>query len=220
MPASRASWQRSTSTNWSPQACSALTTRISPALQRVGRAPKVYEPAAVDVHVSVPQREHGLLAGILLEAVLAQNARKDARQAALDAAAGHGRRLGYAERGRVRGRLGAERALTLAEQVLERHGFEPMRCSPTLVRLGNCPFHPYAARSADLVCGINHAFLAGFLDGLGAATVRASLIPQAGRLLRRARGRGKPAGRHAQYQHERLVTLSCELPAGGRAGQA
>jgi predicted ArsR family transcriptional regulator len=149
-------------------------------LRRVGRVPKVYEPAAVDVQVSIPQREHGLLAEILLEAVLAQNSQKDARQAALDAAAEHGRRLGQAERTQARGRLGAERALTIAQQVLERHGFEPVRQSSTLVRLGNCPFHPYAARATDLVCAINHAFLAGFLDGVGASTVQASLVPRPG----------------------------------------
>jgi predicted ArsR family transcriptional regulator len=112
-------------------------------LRRVGRVPKVYVPAAVDVQLSIPQREHGLLAGILLEAVLASGPGQDARQAAFAAAAGHGRRLGQAERGQARGRLGAERALTLAEQVLERHGFEPVRRSATLVQLGNCPFHPY-----------------------------------------------------------------------------
>lgn len=39
-------------------------------LRRVSRVPKVYEPAAVDVQLSIPQREHGLLADILLEAVL------------------------------------------------------------------------------------------------------------------------------------------------------
>ena len=80
------------------------------------------------------------------------------RQAALAAAAERGRQLGEAgPRSSVRGRLGAERALTLAGDVLERHGFEPIRCSSTLVQLGNCPFHPFTAQAVDLVCGINHA---------------------------------------------------------------
>jgi predicted ArsR family transcriptional regulator len=149
-------------------------------VRRVGRTPKVYEPAAVDVHVSIPQREYGLLADILLEAVLAATPRTSAHQAALDAAAEHGRRLGGAERAETRGRLGAERALTLADQVLERHGFEPVRSTSTLLRLSNCPFHPYAAKATELVCAINHAFLAGFLDGLGATTVQASLRPRPG----------------------------------------
>lgn len=149
-------------------------------LHRVGRAPKVYEPSGLDVQLSIPQREHGLLAGILLEAVLNSDHHADARQAALAVAAERGRLLGEAERSSVRGRLGAERALTLAEEVLERHGFEPVRCNSTLVRLGNCPFHPFAAQAVDLVCGINHAFLAGFLEGIGASTVRAALVPRPG----------------------------------------
>ena len=41
-------------------------------------------------------------------------------------------------------------------------------------------FHPLAARAPELVCGMNHAFLAGFLDGLEAFTVRAVLAPKAG----------------------------------------
>jgi predicted ArsR family transcriptional regulator len=78
------------------------------------------------------------------------------------------------------GRLGAERALTVACGVLERHGFEPVRAEPTRVWLRNCPFEPLAARAPDLVCGINQAFLAGFLDGLGATTTTAVLAPRPG----------------------------------------
>ncbi|MBC6457280.1 transcriptional regulator [Actinomadura sp. HBU206391] len=149
-------------------------------VRKAGRSPKVYEPADVDVQVSIPQREHGLLADILLDAVLRQTPRTDARAAALEAAVEHGRRLGHAERARTRGRLGAERALTIADQVLERHGFEPVRPTPTSLRLENCPFQPYAAKATDLICAINHAFLTGFLDGLGARTVQASLVPRPG----------------------------------------
>ncbi|MFI7112904.1 helix-turn-helix transcriptional regulator [Nonomuraea sp. NPDC050227] len=129
-------------------------------LRRVGRAPKVYEPSDLDVQVSIPPREPVLLADILLDAVLAETPGESAG---------------------LRGaRLGPERALTCAQQVLERHGFEPSRDTPTLVRLRNCPFHPLAAKAPELVCGINHAFLAGFLDGLGAPAVQATLIPRPG----------------------------------------
>jgi predicted ArsR family transcriptional regulator len=147
-------------------------------LRRAGRTPKVYAPALVDVQVSIPQREHAVLAGILIDAIAATPA-GDARQAALRVAAGRGRELGAAERDRIRpGRLGAERALTLACDVLERYGFEPARAEPTRVWLRNCPFQPLAARAPDLVCGINQAFLAGFLNGLGASTATAVLTPR------------------------------------------
>jgi predicted ArsR family transcriptional regulator len=158
--------------------------------RRVGRAPKVYEPVDADIRISIPARHHDLLAGILLGAVLADDApgsdhtrdRERAGGAALRVAAERGRGIGRAEHQRLRpGRLGAERALTLAMALLTRHGFEPVREAPGCVRLHSCPFQPLAATARALVCGINHRFLAGVLDGLGAASaVCAVLDPGAG----------------------------------------
>ena len=149
-------------------------------LRRAGRTPKRYEPAEVDVQVSIPPREHALLAGILVNA-MNSTADDTAAQAAFLAASERGRALGQAERTAARpGRLGAERALTVASGFLERSGFEPVRAAPTKVLLHNCPFHPLAAQAPELVCGINHAFLAGFLDGLGAVSATAVLNPGAG----------------------------------------
>jgi predicted ArsR family transcriptional regulator len=152
-----------------------------PGVRRVGRAPKVYEPSDADVQVSIPQREHGILADILIDAVLSQTDGENARQAALRVAAERGRALGEAERDRTRpGRLGTERALTCAGETLSRYGFEPARETPALLRLRNCPFHPLAAKAPDLVCAINHAFLTGLLTGLDADTVHATLAPRPG----------------------------------------
>jgi predicted ArsR family transcriptional regulator len=150
-------------------------------LRRVGRTPKVYEPSTLDIQISIPHREPVLLAGILIDAVLTETPGETAEQAAHRLAHERGRDLGRTERTTLRGgRLGAERALTCAQSVLERHGFEPTRPTPTQIRLRNCPFHPLAAKAPDLVCGINHAFLTGFLDGLEAPTVHATLAPHPG----------------------------------------
>nr|WP_245959945.1 transcriptional regulator [Prauserella flavalba] len=170
-------------------------------IRKVGRAPKVYQPVAADIRVSIPPRQPDLLADILVDAVLSGTQSDDSdnrddsdngdedgrerdgqvRRAALRAARRRGHRIGAAEREQARpGRLGAERALTLTAAVLGRHGFDPDRGSSTCLRLGTCPFHPLADRAPELVCGINHAFLAGLLDGLGAATVEAVLDPHAG----------------------------------------
>lgn len=151
-------------------------------IRRVGRAPKLYEPADQDVRVTIPPRQHDLLADLLLDTLLTQGRDETARDAASRVAARRGEELGAGERERVRpGRLGAERALTLAERVLTRYGFEPTRDTPTCVRLRNCPFHPLAARAPELVCGVNHAFVAGLLTGLDAPPgVRAVLTPRAG----------------------------------------
>ncbi|MFB9907710.1 helix-turn-helix transcriptional regulator [Allokutzneria oryzae] len=154
-------------------------------IRKVGRAPKVYQPVGNDIRISIPPRHHDLLAGILLDAVLADSgnggADRDARSATLRVARERGHDTGAAERERTRpGRLGAERALTLAAAALARHGFEPDRRSPTCMRLATCPFHPLVAKAPEMVCGINHAFLVGLLDGLGATTVEAVLDPRAG----------------------------------------
>lgn len=145
--------------------------------RKVGRAPKVYQPVETDIAISLPPRHHDLLADILVDAVLAD----DSRDAALRVAHERGKDLGAAERAQARpGRLGAERSLTLATTALQRNGFEPDRTSPTCVRLHTCPFHPLSARAPEMVCGINHAFLTGLLDGLDTTTVHAVLDPRAG----------------------------------------
>ncbi|SFW85293.1 helix-turn-helix transcriptional regulator [Amycolatopsis australiensis] len=150
-------------------------------VRKVGRAPKVYEPSDLEVRVSIPPRHHDVLAEILLDAVLDEGGDETARDAALRTAHRHGERLGAAARAETRpGRLGTERALTLASSIVERHGFEPGREAPTCLRLRNCPFHPLAAKAPDLVCGINQAFMSGLLAGLEARTVEAVLDPRAG----------------------------------------
>ncbi|MCI3150447.1 MULTISPECIES: helix-turn-helix transcriptional regulator [Streptomyces] len=151
-------------------------------VRRVGRKPKVYEPAGTDIHISIPERRPDVLAEILVDAVLDQQQGEDARSAALRTARRRGEDLGGATRTSTRpGRLGPERSLTLSESVLEEYGFEPHRQAPTEVRLMNCPFHPLAARSPELVCGINHAFLGGFLTGLQTTGIEAVLAPRPGR---------------------------------------
>src|SRR3954454_3400266 len=134
----------------------------------VGRRPKVYEPEPVELAVSVPARQYGMLAELLVDAVtaadgspeqtpqppgaaVAAGARERARQ--------RGREAGERPRQRMRpGRLGPERALTLAQSVLEARGYEPVRAAPRELVLRNCPFARLAERSRALVCGINHAF--------------------------------------------------------------
>lgn len=150
-------------------------------IRKVGRAPKLYEPTDAELRISIPIREHDLLADILVHALLAEDENKAGRETAIQVARRRGAALGAAESKRARpGRLGAERGLTLAAETLGRHGFEPDRISPTRLRLRNCPFHPLAAKAPQLVCRINHAFLSGFLDALGASSITAVLAPRAG----------------------------------------
>ncbi|NKY88603.1 helix-turn-helix domain-containing protein [Nocardia veterana] len=150
-------------------------------IRRVGRTPKVYEPADTEVRVSIPERRHEVLADILMRAVLTEGSEETARDAALRVAEDRGVAIGRELRERWRpGRLGAERALTLLHTALGEQGFEPARTAPVCLRLRNCPFHPLAAQAPDLVCALNHAYLAGLLRGLEAGGVHAELAPAAG----------------------------------------
>ncbi|MGH3935209.1 MAG: helix-turn-helix transcriptional regulator [Pseudonocardiaceae bacterium] len=160
-----------------------LRARYEPVggIRKVGRTPKVYEPTDTEIHISIPAREHNLLADILIDALLNEDQGKAGREAAFQIARHRGAELGAAEREQARpGRLGAERALTLATAALAWYGFEPDRATSTLLRLRNCPFAPLAGKAPQLVCGINHAFLTGFLDTLQASTLTAVLAPRAG----------------------------------------
>ncbi|MGH3671630.1 MAG: helix-turn-helix domain-containing protein, partial [Pseudonocardiaceae bacterium] len=101
-------------------------------IRKVGRAPKLYEPTDTRLQISIPAREYDLLADILIGALLTEDQDKTGRDAALQIARHRGAALGTAESQRARpGRLGAERALTLATAALSRYGFEPDRTNPT-----------------------------------------------------------------------------------------
>ncbi len=149
--------------------------------RRVGRAPRLYEPAGEDLAVRVPERSPELLASILVEAVTTERPEERAEDAVLRVARDRGAGVGAAERARLRGgRVGPERALATSEELLARQGFEPFREEGS-VRLRNCPFHPMAGMAPGLVCGLNRAYLAGLVEGLEAGDrVSAELAPRAG----------------------------------------
>jgi predicted ArsR family transcriptional regulator len=147
--------------------------------RKVGRVPKVYEPSGLEIRVNIPQRQHDLLAGILLDAVLADGT-EPARTAALRIARDQGRTLGLLEREQRRpGRLSIERALTVAARILTGHGFTSIRDAPTQIRLHDCPFYPLSAKAPGFVCELNRTFCAGLLAGLAASSVEAVLEPRA-----------------------------------------
>ena len=149
--------------------------------RRVGRTPKTYEPSGADIAITIPARRHDVLADILIDAVRAGSSGTDPRSAATQAARIRGAEHGASQRERLRpGRLGAERALTVAGEILDELGYEPQREAPTQLRLRNCPFHPLAGRAPDVVCAVNQAYLGGLLDGLGATSATAVPDPDPG----------------------------------------
>jgi predicted ArsR family transcriptional regulator len=134
-----------------------------------GRAPKVYEATGDGLALTVPERRYGLLAEIFADAVA------DDPTNAADAARRHANQHGYALGSRLRS---AGRTVDIVS-VLEDLGFEPRR-EPSRVLLHNCPFHALAARHTELVCGLNHSFLCGLVEGLAAAYVSPRLAPRPG----------------------------------------
>ncbi|GAB1691344.1 helix-turn-helix domain-containing protein [Krasilnikovia sp. M28-CT-15] len=133
-----------------------------------GRAPKVYEPADGDgVALTVPERRYELIAEILADAVsdepgnAGQAARRNARQRGYEL----GTRLGD----------GPDDLVT----VLCGLGFDPEPLGNRVV-LRNCPFHALATRQTALVCGLNHAFVAGLIEGTGRTDLTARLEPRPG----------------------------------------
>jgi predicted ArsR family transcriptional regulator len=152
--------------------------------RRVGRAPKRYAPADVEVSLSVPERHYQLVGEILVD-TLAQVDAGEAGESTVERARriawGRGERLGTeVSEGRRPGRLGPERTVVATEDLLEKHGYEPVDDGDGGLLLRNCPFHALVHRAPDLVCSINAAFVDGVLRGLGNDSVRADLQPEAG----------------------------------------
>ena len=149
--------------------------------RQVGRAPKLYVLADGDFSVSIPPRRYDLLGDLLLD-VIEQPANVDGgRSSASVAAVNRGMNEGLAIREEKRvGRVGPERALTLATEFLQAQGYEPDRLASDRVVLRNCPFKALAVRSPELVCEINRSYLEGLLRGLGSEQVRSLLMPTPG----------------------------------------
>lgn len=141
-----------------------------------GRSAKYYEPSGVELDVSIPERHYDLAGALLVEAVANEEPGERAQDAAFRVARKHGLSLGEDVRRAKKLRpLGPERALTVAQEVLEDHGYEPYREGDRVLALRNCPFHSLAQQSRDLICNMNQAFIDGLLRGLGNDSVEASL---------------------------------------------
>lgn len=147
---------------------------------KVGRRPKVYEATDLDLAVSIPGRQYRLLADLLLDSIITETDHETGSEAATRTARERGTALGAAERNGEAPTASGVDALTICAEMLEDHGYEPLAQGEAELRLRNCPFHPLAAKAPELVCGINHAFLTGYLEGLGADAVTAHLVPTAG----------------------------------------
>jgi predicted ArsR family transcriptional regulator len=146
-----------------------------------GRSAKYYEPSGIEIQVSIPARHYDLAGELLLEAVRSHGSGESASEAAFRISAERGVATGEEIRRTRRLRpLGPERALTVAQEILDEQGFEPYRDAPGVLALKNCPFHSFAQAAPDLMCSMNQAYIDGILRGLGSESVEAELSCKAG----------------------------------------
>jgi predicted ArsR family transcriptional regulator len=131
-----------------------------------GRPAKQYAPAQDEVSVTIPPRDYGLFAEILVDAVAGEDS-EALRTALVAAAERRGRALDDAE---------ADLLATLTGC-----GYEPRVTEDDDIELANCPFHRIAQRETALVCGMNQAFLRGVLAARDAEPDRVELAPGPGR---------------------------------------
>jgi predicted ArsR family transcriptional regulator len=143
-----------------------LTGRTGPG---AGRPAKVYRRADAEVAVSLPDREYDLVGHVLAAAVERSLGGAPLDEALAVEARAAGRRDGTAYDG-----TGGE--LDRSAAALAERGFEPTRVGDGLV-LRNCPFDALAREHTALVCGVNHDYVGGMLEGLGCAHTSARLDP-------------------------------------------
>ena len=145
-----------------------LTGRAGPG---AGRPSKVYEPTETQMAVSIPSRSYDFAGSLLLKALERAGSERSARESVHNTAYEEGLGVGRAVR-REKGLRspGPRKALQVAQEVLYDRGYEPYVDEDSTLRLRNCPFHMLARQSVELVCGMNQAFIAGFLEGLGRAS--------------------------------------------------
>jgi predicted ArsR family transcriptional regulator len=133
-----------------------------------GRPAKLYATVEKEVAVTVPARDYEFAARLMADAAEADST--GGAETALHRVA--------REQGRESGRPLADNDL---EAALRERGYEPYRDEDGAIRLRNCPFHRLAQEHRDLVCGMNHAFLQGLLEGLQRDDLEGRHDPQPGR---------------------------------------
>jgi predicted ArsR family transcriptional regulator len=161
-----------------------------------GRPAKLYRRSQSEVAVSVPARDYARLAELFAGAIERADAQAEpvgsgadrgpAERAADDGAHARGLEEGRTSRRRQRGK-GDSRAGRRAGlmELLGEVGYAPTVAADGAIRLLNCPYHALSASHRDLTCGMNLAWAAGVLEGLGEPPgepghLEASLAPEPG----------------------------------------
>jgi len=130
-----------------------------------GRPAKRYARGDDEVSITIPARSYGLLASLLANAI-GPDAPGSVLTPLYEAAEDEGRKAA------------SEESETMT--ALVARGYEPVERDGDIVMM-NCPFHQIARQQPELVCGLNHHLLRGYLDGKDEDPDRAELSPCPGR---------------------------------------
>ena len=151
-----------------------LTGRSGPG---AGRPAKRYRRASGELSVTIPPRQYDLAGHIMAEAIT-DNASTAAliAEAVARAAAARGRSIAASSHDPAP----ASDALSRSTDLLAEHGYEPRQVGRTVL-LTNCPFHSLARSHTELVCHMNEALLAGFVETIAPDLLEARLEPGEGR---------------------------------------
>jgi predicted ArsR family transcriptional regulator len=135
-----------------------------------GRPSKLYRRSRRAFSVTIPERNHELLARLLAdrEATSAEPARTEGT------AHRYGRSLGTRARKQISSRASSERLGRCVADVLEDVGFEPFASSGGDLRTRNCPFDPLSRQYPSVVCRTAIEFVGGVIDGVGASPLEVS----------------------------------------------
>jgi predicted ArsR family transcriptional regulator len=148
-----------------------LTGRSGPG---AGRPAKRYRRGRQEFAVTLPARDYELAGQIMADAIAeSTRAGTPILEAIKGAALARGGTLAEAA---AEHPGEAEAALDSAVRILSEHGYEPRRIDHT-VAMANCPFHALAASHQELVCGLNHSMLRGFVDAAAPGLLEARLEP-------------------------------------------
>lgn len=139
-----------------------------------GRPPQRYAVTDRELVATVPPRRYELIAEILLLATRDQAPGETMHTAAMRVARARGAELASQE---TRGGVDAPEPHGALTQLLAGLGYGPSSDGSDVV-LTNCPFQRLRAADTELVCTINAALSAGYLDGLALnQTLTARLRP-------------------------------------------
>jgi predicted ArsR family transcriptional regulator len=139
-----------------------------------GRPAKLYRRATGRVEVSLPPRNAMLVAALLAAATARVGA---AAAPVIDEFIGlahdAGRTVGVGARPK---RRAADHRRRTVVQILREFGYSPQQ-HDRMLTLDNCPYAPLPDTHRELVCGMNRAFVAGLLDGVGLRGEGCELAP-------------------------------------------